>query len=351
MRSPTARFSIVRRDGLERVGVEACRSPRRGRSTRGAPRRRPRARASWSESASASASDAWNVSPPDSVRTERRSSALRWSTTRKSRLASSNAKEYWPARQLLQRPRRVGDQQRRAPRDQPPLEVARRAGGRRAPWRPPPPPVAAPTALRELLHLRDRRLHRGELVLGVVLGSHRRVDEPVERHRGSRQSTSSPGARFGQAREQRAPLGLPSLRALRRDVGLRFVRHAIRRRRPTRRRRLQSSSRSSCSSGRSAPLLAATARAAPGTAPTASFTRPANDVGGPARADRPVPGRGRRPRAAPRRAAASRRSAPRSMSRSSARRVGMLRDPTCSSASRRRSPSISVRGRPSELRL
>ena len=45
---------------------------------------RTRARATRSASARASASDAWNVSPPDSVRTGRVSSALAWSTTRKS---------------------------------------------------------------------------------------------------------------------------------------------------------------------------------------------------------------------------------------------------------------------------
>ncbi len=40
--------------------------------------------ASCSDSASASASDAWNVSPPDSVRTARRSPASWWSTTKNS---------------------------------------------------------------------------------------------------------------------------------------------------------------------------------------------------------------------------------------------------------------------------
>ena len=58
-----------------------CRSPRRGRSRRAWRRPPAESSASWSASASASASDAWNVSPPERVRTDRVSSALRWSTT------------------------------------------------------------------------------------------------------------------------------------------------------------------------------------------------------------------------------------------------------------------------------
>ena len=77
--------------------------------------------ASCSDSASASASDAWNVSPPESVRTPRRSPASWWSTTKNSPLSCTRS--YWPAGQLAQDPRRAVDQQVQRLGQQPALEV------------------------------------------------------------------------------------------------------------------------------------------------------------------------------------------------------------------------------------
>ena len=89
--------------------------------------------ATWSASARASASEAWNVSPPDSVRTDRRSSALRWSTT-SNWLPVVDRERVLVARQLLERrrtrraPARPAPRRRATSRTGPTSEAARARG-------------------------------------------------------------------------------------------------------------------------------------------------------------------------------------------------------------------------------
>ena len=96
MRSTAPRFSIVRGDGLERLRVEGAEAlVEEDRLEPGRPARRRR-RPARRRAPSARASDAWKVSPPESVRTDRRSSPCPWSTTSRSRAPSVNANENRP---------------------------------------------------------------------------------------------------------------------------------------------------------------------------------------------------------------------------------------------------------------
>ena len=196
------------RDRLERVGVERAEALVEEDRHRAGPRRPSPRPASWSASARASASDAWNVSPPESVRAERTSSALAWSTTRKSRLVSTTS-EYCPPESSSSRCDAPATSRSSASADQPALEVAgvEVAAPSSGPRRAPRPPASCSAASRaassthaSMARPLDRRRLRDAPPAGPARRASRSTGSPTVAAGASSLAAGAPASRGHRAR-------------------------------------------------------------------------------------------------------------------------------------------------------